>query len=80
MDKEVEELLECFREITKIDSRHDFVEDGFYKGCTIHYSNGMTMFHPYIPLTMIGCGMEEYSSGYPVYADMLLERSSGLDD
>jgi hypothetical protein len=54
MTDEVENLLNIFKEVTKIDSKHDFVEDGLYKGCTIHYSNGITIFHPYIPLSFCG--------------------------
>jgi hypothetical protein len=47
-------LVQAFREIAQIDSKHDIVEDGLYKGCMVRYTNGTELYHPYIPLMVSG--------------------------
>jgi hypothetical protein len=78
-----ERLVQAFREIAQIDSKHDIVEDGLYKGCMVRYTNGTELYHPYIPLMVSGAappgsvtlqtryGAVRLVDGYPVYADMM---------
>ena len=91
-DEDVDELLRLFREIATVEFRHDYVEDGLYKGCHVRYANGVEMFHPYTPLmvtTVDGTithqndstmetrhGTQRFVGGYPVYADMMPSPSS----
>ncbi len=60
-DPEVDRLLAACREIVKVKSRQDFVEDGLYKGCLIQYANGFEFYHPYVPLITIGVNGDDLS-------------------